>query len=180
VLVDTLVFGAQLSDHSLGRLAPGAPWRVTRPTPGHANTLASTGNPREVTINEWLASSGTVFDSDFIELHNPSAWAVDVGGFFLTDNPLGQPDKSALPAFTLIGADSTLVLIPDGSTAPGHLAFKLSAEGEILGLLDPDLKPIDTLLFGPQEPDVSQGRSPDSSDNTHWFTSPTPGRANSQ
>ncbi|NQV35312.1 MAG: hypothetical protein HQ515_21640, partial [Phycisphaeraceae bacterium] len=38
--------------------------------------------------------------------------------------------------------------------------------------------PIDTLLFGPQEPDVSQGRSPDSSANYQWFADPTPGQSN--
>jgi hypothetical protein len=178
VLVDSLVFGAQLPDRSLGRLSPEGPWRVTRATPGHANTLAATGNPRGVTINEWLASQDTAFDSDFIELHNPSPWAVDIGGFLLTDNPLGQPDMHALPAFTLIEAHSMLVLIPDDTAAPGHLPFKLSAEGEILGLLDPALNPVDTVLFGPQTADISQGRSPDSSDTFEWFEDPTPGQSN--
>ncbi|MCP4452353.1 MAG: hypothetical protein GY809_12900, partial [Planctomycetes bacterium] len=178
VLKDSLSFGAQLANRSLGRLGPDAPWRVTHPTPGYANALAATGNPRKVTLNEWLASPDTVFDSDFIELHNPSRWAVDIGGFFLTDNPLGQPDMHALPAFTLIEATSMLVLSPDSTTAPGHLPFKLSAEGEILGLLDPALNPVDIVLFGPQASDISQGRVPDGGPSFEWFAEPTPGQAN--
>ena len=46
--------------------------------------------------------------------------------------------------------------------------------------LDPELTPIDTVLFGPQTADISQGRSPDSSDMFEWFADPTPGRGNSQ
>jgi len=178
VQVDSLQFGAQLPDQAVGRLGPDRDWHVTVPTPDQTNTPGSTGNPRLVTINEWLASPGTTWSEDFIELHNPSAWPVNLGGFYITDNPLGQPALAMLPPVTLIEGGGVLLLIPDGSLEPGHLPFRLSADGEMIGLLDPELNPIDTVLFGPQWPDISQGRSPDGSHNFKWFSVPTPGQAN--
>ncbi|MCF7976397.1 MAG: lamin tail domain-containing protein [Phycisphaerae bacterium] len=178
VLVDSLEFGSQLPDCSVGRLGRDRIWRVTDPTPGQANTPGSLGNPRKVTLNEWLASPGDTSPEDFIELYNPSPRPVNLGGFYLTDNPLGQPAQAVLPPFTLVAGNDMLLLIPDGSTAPGHLPFKLSAEGEILGLLDPDLHLTDSVLFGPQSPGISQGRSPNGSHVFKWFSDPTPGQSN--
>ncbi len=178
VLVDSLQFGHQLPDRAVGRLGPDRLWRVTVPTPGQANTPGSTGNPRDVTINEWLASPGTTLTEDFIELHNPSTWPVNLGSFYLTDNPLGQPTLAMLPPLTLIEGGSVLLLITDGTADPGYLPFKLSAEGEMIGLIDPDLNLIDSVLFGPQWPDISMGRTPNGSHNFEWFSVPTPGQSN--
>ncbi|MGC4052139.1 MAG: hypothetical protein QM757_22605 [Paludibaculum sp.] len=60
-----------------------------------------------------------------------------------------------------------------------HAAFKLSADGEGLGLFAADgVTAIDTVTFGKQTSDISYGRVP--SDLQVWanLSSPTPGLAN--
>ena len=44
-------------------------------------------------INEWLASSGVVFDNDFIEIYNSSNFPVSIGGMTITDDPNNIPDQ---------------------------------------------------------------------------------------
>jgi hypothetical protein len=56
--------------------------------------------------------------------------------------------------------------------------FRLSADGEIIGLLDAGLNEIDKVFYGPQTTDVSRGRAPDGTENLEFFDLPTPGVAN--
>ena len=136
------------------------------------------GDPSTVRINEWLAEAQVLFADDFIELHNGQAFPVDVGGFYLTDDPTTQPDKHRIAPLTFIASGGAGVLVADGEDLPGHVSFKLSPDGERIGLFDPNLGEIDKVLFGPQTPDVSQGRAPDGSDRFDWLELPTPGLAN--
>jgi hypothetical protein len=55
-LVDSVEFGAQLPDLSIGRLGDSDRWGLTIPTLGQANIPHPLGDPRAVRINEWLAS----------------------------------------------------------------------------------------------------------------------------
>ena len=68
----------------------------------------------------------------------------------------------------------------DGSPALGeyHASFKLSKEGEEIGLYDKDLLMVDTLSFGLQSNDVSRGRKSDGAIEIVFFNVPTPGRSN--
>ena len=64
---------------------------------------------------------------------------------------------------------------------PLHAAFKLNADGEEIGLFDSEshgLVPLDWIVFGPQQEDVSYGRLPDGADTWDFFTSPSPGASN--
>jgi len=89
-----------------------------------------------------------------------------------------QPAKSQLGPLSFIAGNGYAVFAADDSNRPGHLNFRLSADGEMIGLFDAQLKEIDKVLYGPQTTDVSQGRMSDGSDNFEFFELPTPGVAN--
>jgi len=61
-----------------------------------------------------------------------------------------------------------------------HTGFKLSADGEILTLMDPEGVIADQIDTGPMYSDVSRGRFPDGGANWHYFTAPTPREPNSE
>ena len=176
--VDTVRFGRQLVDLSIGRFGSQQSWRLCRPTLGSPNQMEPTGDPARVRINEWLANSEPPFASDFIELFNPSAWPVNLGDYYLTDAPIGEPAKFRLPPCSFIEARGFLVLQPDGQSQPGHLDFNLSANGEMLALSDQDLQTVDQIIFRAQHPNVSAGRVLDGADRIEDLNEPTPGAAN--
>jgi hypothetical protein len=157
-----------------------------------------------ILINEFLASNVTIdadiydFDdySDWIELYNAENVAVDISGFFLTDD-LDNPSRWKIPSGTIIKAKSFIRFWADGyNDVPGktyrrsyypfypfttkyyHLSFKLSRAGETIGLFDPIGKMMDSVRFDYQLPDVSMGRQPDGSPNWVYFGEPTPVAAN--
>ncbi len=124
-------------------------------------------------INEFLASNAeNHFDedgdsSDWIELYNDSDVAVDLGGWYLTDDP-DNPGKWAFPSRTLGPYQYLLVYASDKDRADPdgqlHTNFKLDADGEYLALVQFDED--DQLYtavqefaptFPPQVPDVSYG-----------------------
>ena len=179
-LLDSVVFGRQLSGLSIGRTGYEGRWHLTAPTPGQPNAAVPVGDPGRVKINEWLAGSEVLFDRDFVELYNDQAAPVDMGGFYLTDNPIGAPEKHRMLPLSLLGAHGFLVLQADGKEFAGHAGFELSLDGEMIGLLGQDLRVVDQVIYGPQTPDVSQGRSPDGSEPFEYFVLPTPGLANPQ
>ena len=78
VLLDSVVFGQQLPDLSIGRTAAGS-WALAVPTLGFANLLQPTGEARGLKINEWGADGRAVFVDDFIELYNPTSFPVELG-----------------------------------------------------------------------------------------------------
>ena len=177
-LVDAVEYGLQVSDLSAGRIGRDGRWGLAVPTFGRANIAMPVGDASTVRINEWLAQGQVSFEDDFIELFNPQPWPIDLGGFFLTDNPATQPDKYRLPPLTFVPARGFGVLTADGEDLPGHISFKLSADGEILTLLDNEHREIDEVLYGPQMIDVSQGRTPDGSSTFAFSGLPTPGLPN--
>lgn len=120
-----------------------------------------------VVINEIMASNSVTasdengdFD-DWIELYNPGSEAVDLSGFYLTDNPANLA-KWAFPTGTSIAANSYLIVWADEDQEQGplHTNFKLSGSGEILYLLDSSLQWVDTLTFPEQITDMGYARVP--------------------
>jgi hypothetical protein len=144
-----------------------------------------------VVINEFLASnSGDTYNdpqgepADWIELYNPSATAVDVGGMYMTDDLL-TPTKWQVPtgktSETTIEPQGYLVIWADKDVTDSglHANFSLSAAGEELGLFGKDgVTLIDSVEFGQQMTDVSYGRVPDGNDAWYPMTFPTPGSEN--
>ena len=102
-------------------------------------------NSGSLIINEFMAANQAGLTdtdgdhSDWIELYNRGEQAINLAGWFLTDDP-AQPEKWPLPRITLAG-HTYLVVFASGkdrpSTQPGselHTNFKLNQAGEFLGL----------------------------------------------
>lgn len=136
-------------------------------------------------INEFMASNdNTIADEngnygDWIELYNGSENDIWLGDKYLTDN-LGSPNKWQMPDFHLTSGGFVLFWA-DGNPAAGefHTSFKLSKDGEEIGIFTENLTIIDEIVFGPLETDISYGRESDGSIDWVLFEIPTPGSSNS-
>jgi hypothetical protein len=125
---------------------------------------------------------GTGEYEDFIELYNYGMEAMDIGGFYFTNNTTGSflyhiTDSSA--SETTINAGGFLVIWADADPEQGplHVDFTLSSSGEDIGIYDPNGSAIIEMSFSSQGEDTSYGRYPDGAD-TWQFMNPTPGMAN--
>ncbi|MHC4323801.1 MAG: lamin tail domain-containing protein, partial [Planctomycetota bacterium] len=121
---------------------------------------------------------------DWIEIWNSGVDPVNIGGMYLTDN-LSIPDKWRIPGnnptLTTIPAGGYLLIWADEDTADFglHADFKLSADGEEIGLFDSDgITLIDSISFPEQTRDISFGRDPESNGEKRFFAIPTPGVEN--
>jgi hypothetical protein len=178
-LIDSVRFGPQVADLSIGRLAAGR-WGLTRPTFGTNNVAQRTGDSSTLKINEWLADGVSPYADDFIELFNPDPLPVSLGGLFLTDNPIGAPNLHEIAPLSFIPGGGLVVFIADGETdkGPEHVNFQLSPEQGMIGLSSADLALIDCIVYGPQATDISQGRQPNGASTLAFFDVPTPGSPN--
>lgn len=150
-----------------------------------ANQWRQTGCP--IVINEILAHAHAEA-SDWVELHNVSDVPVDIGGWYLSDNPKDLW-RYQIPAGTIVGPNEYFVLYESTHFAnpfdPGAFvpfAFSENGEGVYLSSGDDPLYPqfIVSEVFGASETSVSFGRYL-TSDGTYHFVSMselTPGRAN--
>ena len=145
----------------------------------------------KIVLNEFMASNQSTFEDsenkgdfdDWIEIYNTGDKAVNLGGLYISDNkksktkfkiPTTDPNKTTIQpgAYLIIWADSEL------EQGPLHVDFKLSAEGEDLGLYTADGQTIDEISFETQETDVSEGRLANGSGDWTTLFIPTPGTAN--
>ncbi|HNQ88716.1 MAG TPA: lamin tail domain-containing protein [Verrucomicrobiota bacterium] len=174
--LDSVTFGLQVPDRSIARLDDGH-WALALPTFGEPNQPARLGDASRVRINEWLANTGIVFRDDFVELHNPDTQPVAIGGFHLTDEPVTWPKRQQIPPLSFIPAGGYAVFYADPDIASGRnrLEFHLALEVGMIGLSDAAGVLIDQIPYGPQRPDVSEGRSPSGSSTILFFETPTPG-----
>ncbi len=183
-LLDSVEFGQQMNDYSIGRVGWDRRWKLNQITFGSANIPQALGDIRVLKINEWLADGELLFADDFIELYNPRPLPVELSGLFLTDNPVTQKGKHRIVPLSFIepkGSTSDTgyaVFQANDGNDPWELGFKLSGDGEMIGLFDEDLNMIDQVLYGPQTTDVSQSRAPDGSSSFGYLELPTPGVAN--
>jgi hypothetical protein len=179
-VLDSVVFGLQLADLSVGRFGSAGEWKLCTPTFPGANSAVTTGDRRALRINEWLTAGTPPFAEDFVELYNPLALPVDFGGCFFTDELIGWPTRHPVPPLTFIQANSFVAMIADENTEAGadHLNFSLSSALGEIALFDPFLNVMDRVSYGPQTPNVSQGRCVDGANNFVFLAAPTPGAPN--
>lgn len=135
-----------------------------------------------VVINEWMAGNSTPGGypdpadgrySDWFELYNPNAVAINLGGYGLSDT-VTPPAKWTIPTNTLIAPKGFLLVWADkqtnlnGSGPNGdlHADFKLSKSGSVIALTGPDGALRHSVTFGPQAANLSQGSFPDGSTNS--------------
>ena len=148
--------------------------------------------PSTLIISEFMASNDTTLNdgdgnsSDWIEIHNFGAAAVNLGGWHLTDRS-DNLDKWQFPSVVVPAGGYLLVFASnqnedDYIDAGGflHTNFSLSAGGEFLGLVQPDgLTVVRSFApeFPPQVTNISYGLARNLV-TIGFFTSPTPGTAN--
>ena len=141
-----------------------------------------------VIINEIMALNETTLQDpqeefdDWIELHNITDQSFDLSGWYLSDNP-NNPRKWEFPKGSLVPANGYMIVWADedgGASEGVHASFKLSSNGESLYLTSSDQDGnyiMDQIQFGPQEQDISFGRT--SSIEANFETmAPSPGQAN--
>ena len=139
-----------------------------------------------VRINEIMpVNRGTLTDedgdhSDWIELYNGGAGAVDLTGWTLSDDD-EAPAKWPLPAMTLGPGEYLLVFASgkDRAKAGGelHANFSLAAEGEAVRLYSPYGVVVSWVEYGAVEADVALARLDDGALTD--ALAPTPGYVNS-
>jgi hypothetical protein len=178
--LDSITYGLQTADRSIGRLGMAGAWALNQPTPGAANQTVLLGSAATLKLNEWMAYP--LSGEDWFELYNPEAQPVDLSGLYLTDD-LTRPNQYRVPSLSFLGAglNGYQKFSADNLPAKGanHTNFKLSRLGGSLGLFGANLLPIDLVTYGNQTSGVSEGRLPDGGASVVAFTlSPTPGGPN--
>lgn len=153
-------------------------------------SLVACGDPApEVVINEFVANNATgeVDEggefADWIELHNLTSSTVSLAGLAISDDA-ADPLKHSFTGDVEIGPEGYLVLWADEDLAEGsnHLRFRLSKDGEGIYLVwqnaEGGIDAVDSVDYGPQDPDTSSARVPDGTGDWVDGAVPTPGASN--
>ena len=130
-------------------------------------------------ITEFLADNKTGLiapdgnRSDWVELHNPNPFAIDIGGWHLSDDST-QLEKFTFPSGQIPAGDYKIFFADSSLEA---LNFKLAKTGDYLALSDPNgnLSSEFSPAYPAQFDDVSYGLS---NSGTLTYLEPTPGVAN--
>lgn len=141
--------------------------------------------PGQPIISEFLASNNRGLldedgeNSDWIELHNPSAIPASLAGYFLTDEQT-NPTKWALPSVTLAPGEYLIVFTSSKNRSVAgtelHSNFGLNSGGEYLALIAPNgFTPITEFAptYPDQRDDISFGFDTTNLD-FRFFPSPSP------
>lgn len=176
-LLDSINFGLQVRDYSIGR-APG--WVLTLPTPGSANIAATLASATAVKVNEWMAVPNS--GDDWFELYNPNNQPVAIGGLHLTDD-LNNLDKFQIPPLSFISHSTNgfVQFLADDNTqnGPDHVNFRLNNGGEWLAVVSATGQIIHAVRFDRQVSGVSEGSLPDGTASIIRFpTSASPAESN--
>ena len=131
-LIDSIVFGSQVADFSIGRTgALLETWALCTPTIDGPNTAVATlAAPSGITINEWLGNPDYQWDDDFLELHNPAAQPAALGGMTVTNDFINYPALRALPSLSFMGPVSFLRMDAKGSSASPANSFRSRANAK--------------------------------------------------
>jgi len=139
----------------------------------------------EPVISEFLASNDSIFPDesgefyDWIEIFNPNPFAIDLGGYYLTDdaNALAQ---WSFPADTPLAGNGYMIVFASGNNLLSpqfHTSFRLSRGSGYLGLVAPDGSTVvdQFNLYPSQRTDISYGVA---EGIIGYFSPPTPGEPN--
>ena len=179
VILDSVTFGPQAPDVSLGRIVNGTGgWQANTPTPGAANAAAALGAVSNLRVNEWMADPAA--GADWFELYNLDSNVVALAGLWLSDTP-STPMITQIPPLSFIAGNGWTRFWADGSTdGANHCNFALNKSGESVVLTAANgATTLDTITFSEQTTDVSQGRLPDGAPTIVCFTNTaSPGYGN--
>lgn len=164
-------------------------WTGESPVNGSPGVANAPSIPT-VILNEVLAHSDPPL-VDQIELYNPTGSSVNVGGWYLSDDP-DEPQKYVIPGGSTISQNGYLVLAEDNDadpmTNPGPnffgSQFSLSAVGEELYLFSGDGSGLtgygESIRFGASLNGESMGRWPNGQGRIFPMVINTFGNANSK
>ena len=113
--------------------ADASAWRASfaiHGSPGEADPTPPSPN---VYVNEVLAHTDLP-QLDAIEIYNPGSEAVDIGGWYLSDD-LSDPKKYRIPEATSISAGSYLYFTETQFAGQAQGSFRLSSNGESAWLI---------------------------------------------
>lgn len=139
-----------------------------------------------IVINEIVAANNTINTdvdgdySDWLELYNDRATAINLNGFSLTDDAT-TPQRWTFPEVMLQPGGFVLVWCSGKENAGSelHANFKLSRDGETVLLSSSDGALVDSLTFPAIPADFSYARVPDGSSTFVLTSDVTPAAANS-
>ena len=103
--------------------------------------------------------------------------SVNLKDYYITDN-LSQPQKYKIQNDLIIEAGGYVLIWADDANTGNHANFKLSADGESIGLFDPSVQLIDTLTYGCSKQIFRWADFQTELNNWFKFTPATPGSVN--
>lgn len=108
---------------------------------------------------------------DWIELYNLADEDIDISGYYLTDSK-NNLTKWKFPQGTTLAKNGYLVIWADGDTLQTglHTNYKLSALGETVLLLTPDMNVIEDVKYPATSLQKSYGRVPNGTGSFMWTT----------
>ncbi|MFK8037233.1 MAG: CotH kinase family protein [Crocinitomicaceae bacterium] len=141
---------------------------------------------QNLVINEVMSSNSTsIFDEDgdfvdWIELYNNSNSAIDLEGYYLSDE-LDETQKWTFPSVTVNPNDFLLVFASGKdrvSSSQLHSNFKISSSGERIILSNASGTILDNLNLPSLKSNQTYGRVDDGTANFGIISNPTPGLSN--
>jgi len=142
---------------------------------------------QQVVINEFVASNYSINSDpdtysfgDWIELYNSGTTAINIGGWYMSDDVL-NPQKWQFPANTTIEAKKFLLIWADANNLVSnqiHTNFKLDADFGTIILTDNSGNQKDKIEYAEHKTDISFGRQPDGSNTWLYFGLSTPAKSN--
>jgi len=168
------------SDISVGRTETADLVYYSYPTPGAPNSNGFTSSSAAlqsradgVFISEVCAVGS---DGDWIELYNGADKAVDLTGWYLSDDP-DDPMQWQIPAMQIEAGGYTV--IQAGGVTKTAAPFSIATSGEAITLTRSDGALIDAMETGTLRTGVTSGRiAGDTSMDRVFFSEPTPGDTN--
>ncbi|MCA1747418.1 MAG: chitobiase/beta-hexosaminidase C-terminal domain-containing protein, partial [Bacteroidales bacterium] len=138
-------------------------------------------------INEILAQNSDLFydnagdDDDWFEIYNYGEVPILLNDLWFSDNP-GNPAKWKIDTTDHIYLEPGEYYIIWADEEPhqghNHATFRLSGDGEFLGIFDLQTDPVDQVFTPHQAPNISYGRSAGAGLDWYYFDEPTPGEEN--
>lgn len=189
--IDTVNIPALNADHSYSRVDNSHWEESATPTPGAENTEANylamkqKSDASPIVLSELMAVNHTAYAAqdgmyyDYIELHNVSAESVNLGGWYLSDDP-DYTRKWRVPDEVILAPDEYLIVFASGLDQRAdldqlHANFSLSSEGETLTFSDANGRIMDQISFDLMKADVAYALQ---ADGTWIQTTATPAQPN--
>ncbi|MFK8044558.1 MAG: CotH kinase family protein [Crocinitomicaceae bacterium] len=146
--------------------------------------LGTAFGQQQLFINEVMGNNNNAIESesyDWVELYNPNKTAIQLKGWYLSDNPK-DPKKWQFPNVNIKGQSYFIVYLSglkSRNKKVVHANFKLNANGEMLVLSNSEGLIIDCFQSVPCSKGISYGRSKDGGDQFERFNEPSMNASNS-